>query len=105
MLQRQHTESLCTLHPVSPVTSYIILVQDQDTDIGISTDKCTYFYSFICVYLAVCTFKILSIYFWLCWVFDAVHRLFPVLVNEGYSLVVMHRLLISVTSLVAGLGL
>ena len=34
MLQRQHTEILCTLHPVSPVTSYIILVQDQDTDIG-----------------------------------------------------------------------
>ena len=36
MLQRQHTQNLCTVHPVSLiVTSYIILVQDQDTaDIG-----------------------------------------------------------------------
>ena len=43
----------------------------------------------------------LFIYFWLCWVFIAVHRLSLAAVNAGYSLVVVFGLLIAVASLVA----
>ena len=39
------------------------------------------------------------------WVFSVACRLSLVLVSKGYSLVVVHRLLISVASLVAGHGL
>ena len=40
----------------------------------------------------------LLIYFWLCWLF-AVYRLFLVVERGGYSLVVVHRLLIVVLPL------
>ena len=40
-------------------------------------------------------------YFWLLWVFVAVHRLSLVVVNRGYSPVVVFVLLIKVASLVA----
>ena len=50
-------------------------------------------------------------YLWLHWVFDVVPRLFvalsklsPVSVSGSYSLVVMHRLLITVASLVVEHG-
>ena len=41
-------------------------------------------------------FKLISFYFWLCWVFVAASR--------GYSLAVVHGLLIAGSSLVAGLS-
>ena len=40
-------------------------------------------------------------YFWLCWVFIAVHRLSLVVANRDYSLVVVCRLLIVAASVVA----
>ena len=49
-------------------------------------------------------FIYLFIYFWLCWVFVAVHRLSLVAASGGYS-VVVRRLLIMVASLVAVCGL
>jgi hypothetical protein len=39
--------------------------------------------------------------FWLPWVLVAAHRLSLVVVSGGYSLVVVHRLLIAAASLVA----
>ena len=57
-------------------------------------------------------FNLLFIYFWLCWVFIVVHGLFVaacwlslVPVSCGYFLVVVHRLLIAMASLVAEHGL
>ena len=44
-------------------------------------------------------FKILFIYLWPCWVFIAMCRFFLVMINGGYSLVVVHGLLIAVASL------
>ena len=44
----------------------------------------------------------LVIYFWLCWVFIAALWLSLVTVIGGYSLIVVHGLLIAVASLVAG---
>ena len=46
------------------------------------------------------TFKLLLIYFWLCWVFIAVHRLSLVAASGGYSLVA-HGILIAMASLAA----
>ena len=46
-------------------------------------------------------FLLLSFYFWLCWVFDFVHRRSLVVVGGGYTLVAMHGLLIAVASLIA----
>ena len=40
------------------------------------------------------------IYFWLCWVFVAVHRLSLVAASKGYSVVAVHELLIAKASLV-----
>ena len=40
-------------------------------------------------------------YFWLCWVFIAVHRLSPAVVSGGFSLVLVHGLLIVMASLVS----
>ena len=48
---------------------------------------------------------ILSIYFWLHWVFVAVLRLSLVAASGGYSLAVVLRLLTAVASLVAEHGL
>ena len=45
------------------------------------------------------------VYFWLCWVLVAAHRLSLVVVSKGYSLVVVHGLLSAVASLVAEHGL
>ena len=39
-----------------------------------------------------------GIYFWLCWVFVAAHRLSLVVASRGYSLVEVCRLLIAVAS-------
>ena len=39
-----------------------------------------------------------NIYFWLCWIFVATHRLSLVVASRGYSLVVVCRLLIAVAS-------
>ena len=47
----------------------------------------------------------LFIYFWLLWVFVAVRGLSLVAVSGGYSFIVVHRLLIAVSSLVAEHGL
>ena len=44
------------------------------------------------------------VYFWLLWVFVAVQRLSPTVVSKGYSLAVVHGLLIAVLSLVAETG-
>ena len=44
-------------------------------------------------------------YFWLCWVFVAVHRLSLVVASRGYSVVAVHKLLIVVASLVVAHGL
>ena len=44
---------------------------------------------------------IIYIYFWLHWVFIAMHRLSLVMAREGYSLVSVCRYLIAMTSLVA----
>ena len=44
------------------------------------------------------------VYFWLLWVFVAVQRLSLTVVSKGYSLVVVHGLLIAVLSLVAETG-
>ena len=41
------------------------------------------------------------IYFWLCWVFVAVHRLFSSVASRGYSPVEVRGLLVAVVSLVA----
>ena len=43
--------------------------------------------------------------YWLCWVFVAACKLFLVSESRGYSLVVVHRLLIVVSSLVVEHGL
>ena len=51
-------------------------------------------------YLFLNTFY-LFIYFWLCWVFVAAPGLSLVVVSRGYSLVEMHRLLISMASFLA----
>ena len=48
----------------------------------------------------ICFFKKIINYFWLCWVFVAVHRLSLVAGNRGYSLVAVCRLPIDVASLV-----
>lgn len=40
-------------------------------------------------------------YFWLCWVFITVHRLSLVVASRNYTLVVVCRLLLAMTSLVA----
>ena len=45
------------------------------------------------------------IYFWLCWVFIAAHRLSLVVVSGGYSLVAMHGRLIVAASLFGEHGL
>ena len=45
------------------------------------------------------------LYFWLCWVFVAVHRLSLVAESEGYSLVEVHGFLIVAASLAVGHGL
>ena len=45
------------------------------------------------------------IYFWLCWVFIAAHRLSLVVMSKDCSLVAVCRLLITVASLVAEHGL
>ena len=45
--------------------------------------------------------KFLFISFWLHWVFIVAHRLSLVAASGGYSLVVVHGLLIAVASLVA----
>ena len=42
-----------------------------------------------------------NIYFWLCWVFVASHRLSLVAASRVYYLIVVHRLLIAVASLLA----
>ena len=44
--------------------------------------------------------KFVFIYFWLCWLFAAAHRLSLVAASGGYSAVVVHDLLIMVPSLV-----
>ena len=44
------------------------------------------------------------IYLWLHWVFGASHRLSLVAVNGSYSLIVVRRLLIAVTGLLAEHG-
>ena len=44
------------------------------------------------------------VYFWLLWVFVAVQRLSLTVVSKGYSLAVVHGLLIAVLSLVAETG-
>ena len=49
-------------------------------------------------------FFLILIYFWLCWVFIAVHGLSLVAMGGGYSLIAVHVLLIAVTSLVAEHG-
>ena len=54
------------------------------------------FFSFFCFFLIY--------YFWLCWIFVAVHGLSLVVARGGYS-VAVRRLLIAVASLVAELGL
>ena len=59
-------------------------------------------YSITVIYLWV-LLKIF-IYLWLCWVFLTVHGLSLVAESMSYSLVVVGRLLIEVTSLVASLG-
>ena len=46
-------------------------------------------------------FSLRCIYFWLCWVWVATHRLSPLVVSMGYFLLVMCGLLIAVVSLVA----
>ena len=46
-------------------------------------------------------FSLKNIYFWLCWVFVAVCGLSLVVASGGYSLVVVHRLLVAVASLVS----
>ena len=43
--------------------------------------------------------------FWLCWVFVAVYCLSVSVVSWGYSLPVVHRLLVTVASLAAEQGL
>ena len=43
----------------------------------------------------------LFVYFWLCWVFVALHGLSLVTASRGYSLAVVHGLVIAVASLVA----
>ena len=57
----------------------------------------TLFFSFLFFFLIL-------IYFWLCWVFIAVHGLSLVAMGGGYSLIAVHVLLIAVTSLVAEHG-
>ena len=48
-----------------------------------------------------CALLFFLIYFQLCWVSDAAHGLSLVVVSRGYSLAVVHGLLIVVASLVA----
>ena len=60
------------------------------TNSFILTQPCEFQYIFL---------KFLFIYFWLCWVFIAAHRPSLVAASVGYSLVVVHRLLIAVASL------
>ena len=50
-----------------------------------ATTTLFFFYNFIFIFL-------LFIYFWLCWVFTAVHRLSLAAASRGYSLVAEHRL-------------
>lgn len=45
------------------------------------------------------------IYFWLPWVLLAMHRLSLVVASGGYSLFLVHRLLVAVASLLVGCGL
>ena len=45
-------------------------------------------------------YLLIYIYFGLCWVFVAVHGLSLVVANRGYFLVEIHRLLLTVASLV-----
>ena len=57
-----------------------------------------------CVFLwtpSLFFFSLRCIYFWLCWVWVATHRLSPLVVSMGYFLLVMCGLLIAVVSLVA----
>ena len=56
------------------------------------------------VFFPVCVFWILSIYFWLCRVFIALHRLSLAVASWGYFLAVVHRLLIAVASLLQSMG-
>ena len=56
----------------------------------------THFLFFSSIYI----FYLLSIY-WLCGIFVAIHRLSLVVAGEGYSAVVVYKLLTAVASLVA----
>ena len=58
---------------------------------------------YICIYLYFKNF--IFIYFWLYWIFIAVHGLSLVVAPGGYPLVVVHRLLIAVASLIVEHGL
>ena len=63
--------------------------------------KCLY----ICFSVQLFKKNYLFLYFWLCWVFVAVHRLSLVAASRSYSLVMVHRLLIAVASFVVEHGL
>ena len=54
--------------------------------------------------MSVC-FVSIYFYFWLHWVFGAVHGLSPVMASRGYSVAAVHGLLIVVASLVVEHGL
>ena len=59
---------------------------------------------FFLIQLVLFIFNLYS-YFWLCWVFIAVHRLSLVVASGGYSLVVAFGPLVAVASLVTEHGL
>ena len=51
--------------------------------------------------LFIYLFIVIYFYFWLCWVFITVHRLSLVVASRNYTLVVVCRLPLAMTSLVA----
>ena len=59
----------------------------------------------IFIYIYILNILFIFIYFWLYWVFIAVHGLSLVVASGVYSLVLVHRLLIAVASLIVEHGL
>ena len=59
----------------------------------------------IFIYIYILNILFIFIYFWLYWVFIAVHGLSLVVASGVYSLVLVHRLLIVVASLIVEHGL
>ena len=56
-----------------------------------------------CLFVFNNIFYLLFVYLWLHWVFVAARRLSLVVVSRGYSLATVHRLLITVASLVVSM--